>query len=135
MSRYHPDLVQCLKRTGVEIGLLCDVCDGQCPICGSRVNLIAPAYICRDCSFGNLKDKCILCGGKGKHQAKYCEECVKLGRDRDGCPRVINLGMSRADKLFENKRDVVCLLTNGNTMCLVSSLLKIKVSNGWNQGD
>jgi len=33
--------------------------------------------------------------------AYYCAECVRLERDRDGCPRVINLGSSRKAGHFE----------------------------------
>jgi hypothetical protein len=27
--------------------------------------------------------------------AYYCKECVKLEKDRDGCPKIINLGSAR----------------------------------------
>ena len=36
--------------------------------------------------------------------AYYCVECVRLERDRDGCPRVINLGSSRKGRHYEERK-------------------------------
>ena len=73
---------------------------------------------------GNLKDKCIVCGTHGESlpvltsifplrtsiaarpasgstplipaisDAYYCTECTRLEKDRDGCPRIINVSSS-----------------------------------------
>ena len=106
MSRNHPDVLICGKRTGPVRGLLCENCEGRCPICDSHSGLMDPVYICGDCAFGNLKERCIMCGGPGKYPALYCRECVLLGRNRDGCPRIVNAGISRNDPLYE-RRNVV----------------------------
>ena len=36
--------------------------------------------------------------------AYYCRECVKLGKDRDGCPKVVNLGSTKTDLFYERKK-------------------------------
>jgi PHD finger-like domain-containing protein 5A len=97
MSRHHPDLVMCRKQPGIAIGRLCDKCDGKCPVCDSYVRPTTLVRICDECSFGNYQNKCVVCGGEGISDAFYCFECTRLEKDRDGCPKIINLGSSRTD--------------------------------------
>jgi len=97
MSRHHPDLVMCRKQSGIAIGRLCDKCDGKCPVCDSYVRPTTLVRICDECSFGNYQNKCVVCGGEGISDAFYCFECTRLEKDRDGCPKIINLGSSRTD--------------------------------------
>jgi PHD finger-like domain-containing protein 5A len=97
MSRHHPDLVMCRKQAGISLGRLCDKCDGKCPVCDSYVRPTTLVRICDECSFGNYQNKCIVCGGEGISDAFYCFECTRLEKDRDGCPKIINLGSSRTD--------------------------------------
>ncbi|CRK08106.1 PHD finger-like domain-containing protein 5B like [Verticillium longisporum] len=103
MSRHHPDLVMCRKQPGVAIGRLCDKCDGKCPVCDSYVRPTAVVRICDECSFGNYQNKCVVCGGEGISDAHYCFECTRLEKDRDGCPKIINLGSSRTDLFYQKK--------------------------------
>ncbi|KAF4976201.1 hypothetical protein FZEAL_7093 [Fusarium zealandicum] len=98
MSRHHPDLVMCRKQAGIAIGRLCDKCDGKCPVCDSYVRPTTLVRICDECSFGNYQNKCVVCGGEGISDAFYCFECTRLEKDRDGCPKIINLGSSRTDQ-------------------------------------
>ncbi|KAL7975340.1 PHF5-like domain-containing protein [Trichoderma sp. SZMC 28014] len=100
MSRHHPDLVMCRKQSGIAIGRLCDKCDGKCPVCDSYVRPTTLVRICDECSFGNYQNKCVVCGGEGISDAFYCYECTRLEKDRDGCPKIINLGSSRTDVCF-----------------------------------
>lgn len=100
MSRHHPDLVMCRKQAGIAIGRLCDKCDGKCPVCDSYVRPTTLVRICDECSFGNYQNKCVVCGGEGISDAFYCHECTRLEKDRDGCPKIINLGSSRTDVSF-----------------------------------
>ena len=102
-AKHHADLIMCRKQPGVPIGMLCEKCDGRCVICDSWVNPKTIVRICDECNYGTLAGKCIICGGKGAAQAKYCRECTQLERDRDGCPRIINLGAARNDLFFERK--------------------------------
>ncbi|CAI7661781.1 unnamed protein product [Penicillium pancosmium] len=88
MSRHHPDLVMCRKQPGISIGRLCDKCDVR---------------ICDECAFGNYQNKCVVCGGEGISDAFYCFECTRLEKDRDGCPKIINLGSSRTDLFYQKK--------------------------------
>ncbi|EEQ31086.1 pre-mRNA-splicing factor ini1 [Microsporum canis CBS 113480] len=104
MSRHHPDLVMCRKQTGIAIGRLCDKCDGKCPVCDSYVRPTTLVRVCDECSFGNFQNKCIVCGGEGISDAFYCFECTRLEKDRDGCPKIINLGSSRTDLFFQRKQ-------------------------------
>ncbi|KAG5658721.1 hypothetical protein KAF25_007274 [Fusarium avenaceum] len=100
MSRHHPDLVMCRKQAGIAIGRLCDKCDGKCPVCDSYVRPTTLVRICDECSFGNYQNKCVVCGGEGISDAFYCFECTRLEKDRDGCPKIINLGSSRTDVII-----------------------------------
>jgi len=97
MSRHHPDLVMCRKQSGISIGRVCDKCDGKCPVCDSYVRPTTLVRVCDECSFGNYQNKCVVCGGEGISDAFYCFECTRLEKDRDGCPKIINLGSSRTD--------------------------------------
>jgi PHD finger-like domain-containing protein 5A len=87
----------CRKQSGISIGRLCDKCDGKCPVCDSYVRPTTLVRICDECSFGNYQNKCVVCGGEGISDAFYCFECTRLEKDRDGCPKIINLGSSRTD--------------------------------------
>jgi len=90
----------CRKQAGIAIGRLCDKCDGKCPVCDSYVRPTTLVRICDECSFGNYQNKCVVCGGEGISDAFYCFECTRLEKDRDGCPKIINLGSSRTDVCF-----------------------------------
>lgn len=87
----------CRKQPGISIGRVCDKCDGKCPVCDSYVRPTTLVRICDECSFGNYQNKCVVCGGEGISDAFYCFECTRLEKDRDGCPKIINLGSSRTD--------------------------------------
>jgi PHD finger-like domain-containing protein 5A len=114
MSKHHPDLVMCRRQTGISIGRLCERDDGRCPICDSYVRPTTQVRICDECAFGNYAGKpnggnsdagkCIICGGQGISDAYYCANCTRLEKDRDGCPKIINLGSSRTDLFYERKR-------------------------------
>ncbi|CEI38791.1 unnamed protein product [Fusarium venenatum] len=111
MSRHHPDLVMCRKQAGIAIGRLCDKCDGKCPVCDSYVRPTTLVRICDECSFGNYQNKCVVCGGEGISDAFYCFECTRLEKDRDGCPKIINLGSSRTDVSNSNSFPANKMLT------------------------
>lgn len=97
----------CRKQSGIAIGRLCDKCDGKCPVCDSYVRPTTLVRICDECSFGNYQNKCVVCGGEGISDAFYCFECTRLEKDRDGCPKIINLGSSRTDVRCCSPRSVV----------------------------
>lgn len=48
----------------------------------------------------------------GISDAYYCAECTRLEKDRDGCPKIVNLGASRTDLFYERRR-------LGLSICLV----------------
>ncbi|RKP29080.1 PHF5-like protein [Metschnikowia bicuspidata] len=104
MSRHQYDLVQCMKQPGTKIGLLCLLCDGKCPICDSMVKPTRKVRVCDACSFGQLANRCILCsshlGDNVEHAsaAYYCFECVVEEKHREGCPRILNVGSTKADR-------------------------------------
>lgn len=106
MSRHQFDLVQCMKQTGSETGLVCPQCDGRCPSCDSLVKPTTRARICAECSLGHLVNKCILCGNNTSEgtPAYYCLECVRMEKDREGCPRILNMGSSRTEVAFRKKK-------------------------------
>lgn len=104
MARHHRDLVFCRQMAGIATGSLCEKCDGKCVICDSLVQPEKLVHICDECNFGNLQGRCIICNGKGVSSAYYCRECVALEKDRDGCPRIVNIGTARADRFYEQKK-------------------------------
>lgn len=103
MSKYQSDLFSCQKLTGNAIGKLCDRCDGRCVTCDSYVKPTVLVRICDECNFGVNNNKCIICGNYGINDAYYCKSCVMLEKDREGCPKIINLGMARKDFIFDRK--------------------------------
>ncbi|RLV95736.1 Pre-mRNA-splicing factor RDS3 [Spathaspora sp. JA1] len=111
MSRHQYDLIQCMKQPGKSLGLVCSQCDGKCPICDSFVKPSAKVYICHDCSLGHLYNKCILCSNYlGDNcelgvPANYCLECVRQEKHREGCPRIVNIGSSKSDMIFQKKKE------------------------------
>lgn len=44
-----------------------------------------------------------LCSA-GVSDAYYCKECTVLEKDRDGCPKIVNLGSSKTDLFYERKK-------------------------------
>merc|ERR1711998_660041 len=105
------DLIMCLKLPGIGIGRVCEKCDGKCPLCDTYVNPLKIVHICNECNYGSFGEKCILCGDIGVSDAYFCRECVLREKDvftkfyqRDGCPRIINLGSAKADLHYEKKK-------------------------------
>ncbi|QPG73874.1 hypothetical protein FOA43_001189 [Brettanomyces nanus] len=105
------DLVQCMKQQGTHVGKVCSRCDGKCPMCESLVHPYKLVYICDDCSYGSFANKCILCGASGGKDgeqltdAYYCYECCMQGKDRNGCPKILNMGSTRTDMYFQKRRE------------------------------
>lgn len=103
MSRHQADLILCYKQPGTSVGKLCDKCDERCPICDSFVKQTEKVRLCDDCGFNN--DRCIICNNKGaKNDAYYCFECVRLEKNRDGCPNVLTLGSTKSDRFYDQKK-------------------------------
>jgi PHD finger-like domain-containing protein 5A len=103
MARHHADLVFCRKQPGINIGRLCERHDGVCVICDTHVRPAELVKICDECSYGKGANKCLICQGYGVADAYYCKECSLQERDRDGCPKIVNLGSARTD-MYYNKR-------------------------------
>jgi len=104
MAKHHPDLIFCRKQPGVAIGRLCEKCDGKCVICDSYVRPSTLVRICDECNYGSYQGRCVTCGGPGVSDAYYCKECTLLEKDRDGCPKIVNLGSSKTDLFYERKK-------------------------------
>lgn len=103
MSRHQTDLIMCMNQAGTVLGLQCEKCEGRCPNCDSDSHPQSPVRICHTCSTGRASGLCIICGLPGNLTAYYCVECCKRGKDRDGCPRIINLGSNRLNLYYEKK--------------------------------
>ncbi len=88
----------------LAIGKLCEKCDGKCVLCDSYVRPAAPVHICDECNFGTKQGRCIICGGMGVNDAYYCRECTIQEKDRDGCPKIVNIGGARLDMFYERKK-------------------------------
>ena len=91
---------------------ICDECNfgtygGRCIICGSPGACLSPfSLVC-------LFPSCVVRDGTvtdvrtsmpGISDAYYCAECTRLEKDRDGCPKIVNLGASRTDLFYERRR-------------------------------
>ncbi|CAO3616583.1 unnamed protein product [Mucor hiemalis] len=110
MAKHHPNLIFCRKQPGIAIGRLCEKCDGKCVICDSYVRPATLVRICDECNFGSFQGRCVICGGAGVSDAYYCVGCTRLEKDREGCPKIINLGSSKQiysmnGKNLDSKRD------------------------------
>merc|ERR1719354_414315 len=103
-AKHHADLIFCRKQPGIAIGKLCERCDGRCVICDSMVRPAELVRICEDCNYGSFLGRCIVCGGRGVGDAYYCKPCVLQERDRDGCPKIVNLGAERKDMYYNHMR-------------------------------
>ncbi|OBS68820.1 hypothetical protein A6R68_02610 [Neotoma lepida] len=81
-----------------------DVSDGKCVICDSYVRPCTLVRICDECNYGSYQGRCVICGGPGVSDAYYCKECTIQEKDRDGCPKIVNLGSSKTDLFYERKK-------------------------------
>lgn len=72
-------------------------------ICDSYVRPCTLVRICDECNYGSYQGRCVICGGPGVSDAYYCKECTIQEKDRDGCPKIVNLGSSKTDLFYERK--------------------------------
>ncbi|CAI5463550.1 unnamed protein product [Closterium sp. Yama58-4] len=93
-----------VEQPGIAIGRLCEKCDGKCVVCDSYVRPCTLVRICDECNYGSYQGRCVICGGQGISDAYYCKECTQQEKDRDGCPKIINLGSARTDLFYERKK-------------------------------
>lgn len=42
--------------------------------------------------------------GFGISDAYYCKECAMQEKDRDGCPKIVNVGSAKTDRFYEKKK-------------------------------
>jgi PHD finger-like domain-containing protein 5A len=78
--------------------------DGKCVICDSFVNPKELVHICDECNYGSFEGRCVICGNPGVTDAYYCRECTQQEKDRDGCPKIVNLGATKTDLFYERKK-------------------------------
>ena len=83
---------------------LCNAGDGKCVICDSFVNPHTLVHTCDECNYGSFEGRCVICGNPGVTDAYYCRECVQQEKDRDGCPKIVNLGSTKTDLFYERKK-------------------------------
>ena len=95
----------CRKQPGIAIGKLCEKCEGRCVICDSYVRPATVVRLCDECNYGKKSGKCVICGSAGSGEAFYCKECTQCEKDRDGCPKIINIGQARLDRVYDKQRD------------------------------
>mmetsp|Transcript_5361 Transcript_5361/g.8304 ORF Transcript_5361/g.8304 Transcript_5361/m.8304 type:complete len:112 (+) Transcript_5361:28-363(+) len=103
-AKHHSDLILCRKQAGTAVGKLCEKCDGRCVICDSFVRPNTLVRVCDEHNYGALEGKCVVCNRNGVADAYYCKECCQQEKDRDGCPKIVNLGSARTDRFYENKK-------------------------------
>ncbi|TVU41718.1 hypothetical protein EJB05_15262, partial [Eragrostis curvula] len=94
----------CRKQPGIAIGRLCEKCDGKCVVCDSYVRPCTLVRVCDECNYGSFQGRCVICGGVGISDAYYCKECTQQEKDRDGCPKIVNLGSAKTDLFYERKK-------------------------------
>ena len=92
-------------------------------MCDSYVRPCTLVRICDECNYGSYQGRCTICGGPGVSDAYYCKECTIQEKDvspslsllvgmelvlrrlqRDGCPKIVNLGSSKTDLFYERKK-------------------------------
>ncbi|KAM1222272.1 hypothetical protein ACFX2J_009823 [Malus domestica] len=47
---------------------------------------------------------CEKCDGVRISDAYYRKECTQQEKDRDGCPKIVNLGSAKTDMFYERKK-------------------------------
>ena len=57
-----------------------------------------------DDSGSSYQGLCLICGSPGVSDAYYCKDCTVQEKDRDGCPKIVNLGSSKTDLFYEMKK-------------------------------
>jgi len=134
MAKHHPDLIMCRKTPGIAIGRLCEKCDGKCVICDSYVRPCTLVRVCDECNYGSFQGRCVICGGVGISDAYYCKECTQQEKDRDGCPKIVNLGSAKTDLFYERKKygfkkrwwgiQHFVFLSNFCTKCMFCSVIR-----------
>ncbi|KAL9253892.1 PHD finger-like domain-containing protein [Drosera capensis] len=77
MVKHRPDLIMCRKQPGIAIG-------------GYARKM--------------TESRCVRCGGAGISDAYHCKECTQQEKDRDGCPKIVNLGSAKTDLFYEHKK-------------------------------
>lgn len=100
MSRHQLDLVMCLRQPGTAAALVCERCDGRCPVCDLMVRPARTCRLCDECAHGASGRRCVVCGGPGLLEAMFCRECCVLERDRDGCVQIVNVGSTQSDRAY-----------------------------------
>ncbi|XP_052117597.1 PHD finger-like domain-containing protein 5A [Arachis duranensis] len=103
-AKHHPDLIMCRKQPGIVIGRLCEKCDGKCVICDSYVRPCTLVRVCGECNYDSFHGRCVICERIGISDAYYCKECTQQEKDRDGCPKIVNLGSAKTDLFYERKK-------------------------------
>jgi len=103
-----------------DIVHICDECnygsfEGRCVVCGGVG--VTDAYYCSKYIY--IIYDCFLCRvgmlfyyfpsyiqtNQNKYTPPYnTGECVQTGKDRDGCPKVVNLGSTKTDLFYERKK-------------------------------
>jgi len=101
-------------------------------ICDSYVRPQTLVRVCDECNYGSYQGRCVICGGPGVSDAYYCKECTQMEKDvtalspffffllqwwrayltpflsfslqRDGCPKIINLGSAKIDMYYDKKK-------------------------------
>ena len=73
-------------------------------VLGNMCDMNRLVKICDECNYGSYQGRCVICGGPGIADAYYCKECTLQEKDRDGCPKIVNLGSARTDLFYERKK-------------------------------
>ena len=102
-TKYQHDLTLCRKTTGISRGRVCQNHEGRCVLCDSFVDMRVQARICDECGLGPSQGRCIVCNAPGAADAFYCKICQINEKDRDGCPRIVNVGIAKMDNYYKNQ--------------------------------
>ena len=73
-------------------------------VCDSFVRPASLARVCDECNYGSNEGRCVICGGQGIADAYYCKGCTLMEKDREGCPKIVNLGSAKTDLYYERKK-------------------------------
>lgn len=73
-------------------------------VLSSRLLILPTSFFSTTGNYGSYEGRCVICGGPGISDAYYCRECTQEEKDRDGCPKIVNLGASKTDLFYERKK-------------------------------
>ncbi|KAF7356377.1 Ubiquitin fusion degradation protein 4 [Mycena venus] len=111
MSKHHPDLIMCRRQPGIETAPRFQ----QSGVCAKSAteNARCVIHTCvprRSCGYATSATLARMAGAVSSVDLQVSPTRITVPsahgskKDRDGCPKIVNLGASRTDLFYERRR-------------------------------